>query len=134
MKLGQNFVKYSVRILGTGVSRKNVFKMYWPFKSRVSRTFKELITWFNRTVYCSKLVLNSYSWNHIIDLLTYLGLVEEKMGGSDQATISEMNPWGNVWCNQSYEIKLPPRPILGFKILEINARLSIGPNLNFATS
>jgi hypothetical protein len=69
---------------------------------------------------------------HIIVPHTYLGLVEEKMVRSDKATlvfstISEMYPWGNVWCNQSYEIKLPPRPILGFKILEINAQLSIVP-------
>ena len=94
------------------------------------QTFEGLFTWFNRTVYCSKLVLNTYSWNHIIVPLTYLGLVEEKMGRSDQATpvistISEMYPWENVWCNQSYEIKLPPWPILGFKILDINAQMSI---------
>ena len=32
MKLGQNFVKYFVRFLGNGVSRKNAFEIYWPLK------------------------------------------------------------------------------------------------------
>ena len=30
MKLGQNFVKYLVRILGNGVSRRIAFEIYWP--------------------------------------------------------------------------------------------------------
>ena len=30
MKLGQKFVKYYVRFLGKGVSRKNVFEVYRP--------------------------------------------------------------------------------------------------------
>ena len=29
MKLGQNFVKYLVRLLGNGISRKNAFEIYW---------------------------------------------------------------------------------------------------------
>ena len=33
MKLGQNFVKYFVRFLGNGVSRKNAFEIYWPLES-----------------------------------------------------------------------------------------------------
>ena len=30
MKVGQNFVKYFIRFLGNGVSRKNAFEIYWP--------------------------------------------------------------------------------------------------------
>ena len=33
MKLGQNFVKYFVRFLGNGVSRKIAFEIYWPLKT-----------------------------------------------------------------------------------------------------
>jgi hypothetical protein len=30
MKLGQKFVKYFVRFLSNGGSRKNAFEIYWP--------------------------------------------------------------------------------------------------------
>ena len=32
MKLGQNFVKYFVRFLGNGVSKKNAFEIYWSLE------------------------------------------------------------------------------------------------------
>ena len=35
MKLEQNFVKYFVHFLGIGVSRKNVFEIYWPLRTQI---------------------------------------------------------------------------------------------------
>ena len=55
IKLGQNFVKYFVRFLGNGVSRKIVFEIYWPLNWTVNRCWNLRSTYLVTQVFCGQM-------------------------------------------------------------------------------
>ena len=77
MKLGQNFVKYFIRFLGNGVSRKNAFEIYWPLAPKyiVSNPRYDLPCLNSTIITCWKIIWSITTSNVQTSLVIFLCLL-----------------------------------------------------------